>query len=147
MYARGVRAACLLACLSVFVLACSSEADPAPQATSVSGAGGATSSGAASATTTAGVGGQASLIEIEATEGSLLLDFDIALTGAGSDFVGAVEVAAASGTVEIGGESLPAVAYERQPFGQFVLYQMLAVASDRWYVLWAYCQGADLAWI
>jgi hypothetical protein len=86
-------------------------------------------------------------IVLEATDGELTLDFDVAITGDGSSFIGALDVVGGSGTVEVNGEVLPLVAYERQPFGDWLLFQLLAVASDRWYVLWAYCQGADLSWI
>ena len=140
MYPAAVVRAPIL--LLSFTLACSSQPSPSGEV----GAGGADGGGIS-----AGVGASGGVDEprivLPATEGELALDFDVAIAGDGSSFIGALDLQNGSGTVEVGGQLLPVVAYERQPFGDWLLFQLLAVQSDRWYVLWAYCQGSDLTWI
>ncbi|MCA9625156.1 MAG: hypothetical protein KC731_39300, partial [Myxococcales bacterium] len=75
----------------------------------------------------------------------LTLDYDIAVQGFGPGFVGAIDLTGGSGTVELGGVTYPAVVYERQLFGVWTLYQTFVVGPDRWYIVWAYCEGQDLA--
>jgi hypothetical protein len=86
-------------------------------------------------------------IEIPPSEGSVELAFDPTVTGDGSLFVGAIDMTSGSGTVEVDGNVLPALIYERQPFDPWLLFQALVVAPDRWYVLWFYCQGDALEYI
>lgn len=136
-----MRAAWLL--MVAVAAGCSSEDATAPITTTSASA----SAGVGGSGGTGGAGGGDARIVIEATEGELALDFDVTITGEGSAFIGAIDVSLASGTAAIGGETLPVVAYERQPFGEYLLFQLLAVATDRWYLLWAYCQGEELAWV
>ena len=86
-------------------------------------------------------------IQIGATDGTLALPFAVKLVGTGTKRIGAIDIDADTGTVEIGGESLAAVSYEQQPFGQYVLYQTLAVAQDRLYAIWFYCDAGQLAFV
>lgn len=39
---------------------------------------------------------------------------------------------------------LPVLVYEEQPFGEWTLYQSLAVAPDGWTVIWFYCSEGML---
>jgi hypothetical protein len=83
-------------------------------------------------------------IQIPATHASLDRAFGVEIAGKGAKFVGAIHVSGSTATVEVAGETLPAVVYERQPFGQWTLFQTLAVAPNRLYVLWFYCSGGKL---
>jgi hypothetical protein len=83
-------------------------------------------------------------LSVPATSGQLPLGYDATITGMGSGDVGALQITANSGTIEVQGTSLPAVAYEQIPFGAYTLYQMLAVAPDHWVIAWAYCNGGVL---
>jgi hypothetical protein len=91
-------------------------------------------------------GAQLTNIVVAATDASITLDFDVAITGSGTSFVGDIDVQGATGTAVLDGETFSVLAYERQPFAEYVLYQMLAVSSDRWFVVWAYCVGPDLTY-
>lgn len=81
-----------------------------------------------------------------ATDGWLQLPFTFAAEGEGTDEVGTVSIDGGTGTVTIGGQPLAAVVYQRQEWPAFgyVVFQTLAVAPDRWYALWLYCEGPDL---
>jgi hypothetical protein len=72
------------------------------------------------------------------------IPFTFSTVGTGSSFVGSVSVNDGVGTVQLGNANVPVVVYEKQPFKDFTLYQSLAIASDRWYVVWFYCLGGDL---
>ena len=82
----------------------------------------------------------------EPTMGQIALPFWVDVTGSGSLSVGDIDLSGGWGTAVIEGEVLPLLAYERQPWPEqgYVLYQALAVASDRWYVVWLYCAGGQL---
>lgn len=85
-------------------------------------------------------------IVVGATDATLELDADIDVTGAGSSLVGVIEVSGGVGEVVVDGDSLPAFVYEVQPWPDagYTLLQALAVAPDRWYVLWFYCQDGTM---
>ena len=139
--------ACLAAAL--LVTGCSedsSDKGKKPSTTSTSagvGAGGGGGGGEG------GVGGApiTGPIEIGATDGTLSLPFAVSLQGEGSSKIGAFAIDADVGTVDIDGGTLAAVSYEKQPFGAYVLYQTLAVASDRLYAIWFYCEADKLTYI
>lgn len=136
------RRRCTLALLTI--LSCGDDS----RETSLGGAeptGGSAGAGAEGGSGGAG-GGELPNIVADATDASITLDFDVTLTGSGSSFVGSVDVRGATGTIVLGGETFPVLAYERQPFDEYVLFQMLAVSTDRWFVVWAYCVGTDLAY-
>lgn len=95
----------------------------------------------------AGDAGAPDRIRAAATNGAISLPFTVDIAGAGSGVVGEVAIGGGTGTVVVKGAKLPALVYERQPFGEYVLYQALAVAADRWYVLWAYCRGPQLSYV
>lgn len=84
-------------------------------------------------------------LRVAATSRDLTLGYEVQLHGAGSDDIGAIDVVGPRGTVVIDGETVPVVAYERQGFEGYTLYQMLAVERDRITVVWAYCEYDDLA--
>lgn len=90
--------------------------------------------------------GEAETITLPPTSGTLDLDFSISLSGAGTNTVGQISMVDGAGTVRVHGREVDAVVYERQPWPEFgyTLYQILAVADDAWYVLWAYCSGQTL---
>lgn len=50
------------------------------------------------------------------------------------------------GEAYIDGRAVPLFSYVRIPWPDFglVLFQVLAIESDRWHVLWLYCDGPDL---
>jgi hypothetical protein len=78
-----------------------------------------------------------------ATDGTVSLkNADFSINGAGMSKIGAFNLSHGSGTVELGGKSVPAAVYLRQSFGMYSLYQTLAVESDRIWVLWFYCDMA-----
>jgi hypothetical protein len=142
-----------LAICLVAVVGCSDDAEsPSDDATSPGasgtttsvGVGGGGASGAASSAGSVGSGGGAGSIAVAATSGTLELPFSLDAVGAGTSTIGAVEISGAVGSIVIDGASLAAVAYERQPFDVYVLYQLLAVDEDRLFVVWLYCQGAEL---
>lgn len=104
-----------------------------------------TSSSSSSSSGTAGGGGvPEGPIAVEPTNGTLGLPFTISVQGAGVSFVGSVSVDNGAGTVELAGQTLPVVIYERQPFEDYFLYQALAPTGDELYVLWFYCLGGEL---
>lgn len=111
--------------------------------------------GAQAASTAAGTGGgtggaagsRDDAIVVAATDGEIALPFTISVTGAGTDRVGAVSIAGAVGTMELGGAVLPVAIYEQQPFFDYTLYQALAVAPDNWWLLWLYCQNGELTYV
>jgi len=112
------------------------------------GTGGATSASSSSSSSTNGDGGgggvPAGPIDVGEASGSLTVPFTFSSQGAGVSFVGSVSVDNLTGTIELGGQTLPLLVYERQPFEDYFLYQALAVAGDRLYVVWLYCLGGEL---
>lgn len=84
-------------------------------------------------------------LRVAATSRELTLDYEVRLQGVGSDDIGAIDVVGPRGTIAIDGRTVPVVAYERQGFEGYTLYQMLAVENDRITVVWAYCEYDDLA--
>jgi hypothetical protein len=88
-------------------------------------------------------------ISVAPTDGLLSLAFGLDSSAAGTDRVGAVDIAANSGTLELQGVVLDAVVYEEIPWPDlgYALYQGLAVAPDQLAVFWLYCQDGDLNWI
>jgi hypothetical protein len=138
-----------IATQSEALVSCSDDEDTTvTQANAVAGAAGA-------ATTGSNVGGAAGgggmplpdRIKVGATRGQLALPFSLDADGEGNGPIGSIAVTDDTGTIEIDGASLPFVAYERQPFSPYVLYQGLAVASDRIYALWLYCLEGQLAYV
>jgi hypothetical protein len=85
-------------------------------------------------------------IVLGATDATLELDVDIGVSGAGSSLVGAIDVSGGVGDVVVAGDPVPAFVYEVQPWPDagYTLLQALAVAPDRWYVLWFYCQDGTM---
>ncbi len=122
------------------------EEAPAGSGTSASTSAGAGAGGAsAGVTTSSGSGGMLpNVVTIPATEGSVKLKFGVSAEGAGTKAVGAIHIVDGAGTVVVDGKTLPAVVYERQPFGQWTLYQTLAVGPDRLDVVWLYCKGGAI---
>lgn len=88
-------------------------------------------------------------IEVAATQASVELPFTVSITGHGKSFIGDVSIEGDAGTVVLGGSELPLVTYEHQRWSEFGydLYQGFAVAEDRWYALWFYCEGEQLSYI
>jgi hypothetical protein len=86
-------------------------------------------------------------IRVVATDGRLALPFTVSISGRGGGAIGAISFPSPVGTVEVNGVAVSAVVYERQPWPDFgyTLYQVLAVESDRWYLLWFYCSGTTLS--
>ncbi len=105
-------------------------------------------SGGAASTGMATAGGGAGLpaepIAVGATNAQLTRPFSVSAIGAGENLVGEVNIQDNVGTITIGGTKLAAVVYEQQPFEDYYLYQTLAVASDRLYVVWLYCLNDQL---
>jgi hypothetical protein len=125
--------------------ACSSDPlGPGP----VDGTGGTTSTSSSSSSSSSGGAGGDDLpqgpIAIDGTNGTLALPFTFSAQGSGVSFVGSASIDQGAGTVQLGNQTLPVVVYERQPFEDYFLYQALAVAGDRLYVLWFYCLGGEL---
>src|SRR5262249_48958543 len=79
-----------------------------------------------------------------ATDGTLQVPFTLGATGAGTSAIGQIAIANGVGSVRLGGKTVAAAAYERQPFGAYTLYQILAVSPDRIDVLWLYCNTGPL---
>jgi hypothetical protein len=88
-------------------------------------------------------GGVGPPIVIPATRGLVSAD-TVTLSGSGTSDIGEVAITNGVGTVRIGGQDVPALVYERQPFGADTLYQTLAVSADRIHVLWFYCQAGGM---
>jgi len=88
-------------------------------------------------------------ISVAPTDGLLSLSFRLDSSAVGSDRLGAVDIAANSGTLELEGVELDAVVYEKIPWPElgYALYQGLAVAPDQLAVFWLYCQDGELSWI
>jgi hypothetical protein len=82
-------------------------------------------------------------ITLGATRGAVDDGFDVAIDGTAGVRVGAIALAADTGTLGIDGTTA-AFVYQRQPFGALTLYQGFAVGPERWDVFWAYCQGPAL---
>jgi hypothetical protein len=84
--------------------------------------------------------------ELPAATGSYDVDFGIGIDGLGSSRVGSVAVTGGAGTITIDGTPRPVGIYEKQAWDAFGynLYQVLAVAPDRWFMLWLYCRGGAL---
>jgi hypothetical protein len=80
-----------------------------------------------------------------ATDGTVKLAMsDITISGAGSGGnVGSFTLTHGSGTVQLGGKSVPAAVYERQDFnapgGDSTLYQTMGVEPGRIWIVWFYC--------
>ncbi|RLB58852.1 MAG: hypothetical protein DRI90_16160 [Deltaproteobacteria bacterium] len=112
------------------------------------GSGGATSTSSSSSSSSSGTGGGGGVPEgpivIGPTSGTLALPFSFSAQGSGVSFVGSASIDQGTGSVELGNQTLPVVVYERQPFEDYFLYQALALAGDRLYVLWFYCLGGEL---
>jgi hypothetical protein len=133
--------------LALTLFACGDDSDTSLGGSPAVGGGGDSSGGAVSGGGGSGAeGGGLSNIVVAATDASITLDFDVAITGSGTSFVGDIDVQGATGTAVLDGETFSVLAYERQPFAEYVLYQMLAVSTDRWFVVWAYCVGTDLTY-
>ena len=83
---------------------------------------------------------------IPATSGTYGVDFTIAIDGAGTGLVGAIDVTDGAGTVELDGRTVPVGVYERQDWSDFgyTLYQTVGVDADRWWILWFYCRDDRL---
>jgi hypothetical protein len=86
-------------------------------------------------------------VSVPATDGELALPFTVGAQGAGSVRTGEVAITEGAGTLVLEGETLPAIVYEQQPFFDYVLYQTLAVAPDRWWIVWLYCRNGELVWV
>lgn len=88
-------------------------------------------------------------ITVDATDVTITLPFGIAVTGSGSDLVGAISVTSNAGTIELEGETVAIAFYEKQPWPEFgyTLYQGIAIGASRWDVVWLYCQGSNLAYV
>jgi hypothetical protein len=85
-------------------------------------------------------------IVIPATTGSALAEA-VNLAGSATSVIGNVAITNGVGTVQISGQTVSALVYERQPFGAYTLYQTLAVSPDRIHVLWFYCLTNTLAFV
>lgn len=74
---------------------------------------------------------------------SALFDRSFAFSSTATDpgRVQAYEISDNVGTFQIDGETYPAAVYERQPFGEYILFQTLVAGADRWWVAWFYCRG------
>ncbi len=88
----------------------------------------------------------AARIQVPATDGDLVVDFGINVTGDGSNRIGQLSVLNGRGTIDIFDASIEVAVYEEQPWPEagYTLYQALAVAEDRWYVAWLYCADKTL---
>lgn len=86
-------------------------------------------------------------MDIGATSGQLALGFGLTASARGGRFVESASIDGSVGRVQIAGAELPAVVYERVPWPEIgaTLYQAIAVDSDRWWILWFYCQNGALA--
>jgi hypothetical protein len=84
---------------------------------------------------------------VPATDAELALPFEFGATGQGSQDIGVVSISGDTGVVRVMGDDVPVVAYERQPFGQWTLYQVLGVQPDRLWVMWMYCNQGELQYI
>ncbi|MEW5855386.1 MAG: hypothetical protein AB2A00_41815 [Myxococcota bacterium] len=84
-------------------------------------------------------------VVLDETHGTLRPDFRTDVTGNGTHHVGSVALTGNVGTVEVDGVALPAVAYSRSNFPGYTLFQTLAVARERWVILWLYCRGGTLS--
>lgn len=82
-----------------------------------------------------------------ATDGQLALPFTFGATGQGTSDIGAVSLDDGAGTVQVKGHDVASLAYQRQPFGQWTLYQVLGVETDRLWVLWLYCNQGSLQFV
>lgn len=85
-------------------------------------------------------------IVLPATDAALALPFTASILGQGSARVGAIDLVGGVGEVTIDGAVTAIATHERQPWDEFslTLFQGLAVAPDRWHVLWFYCEGDAL---
>src|SRR5688572_24600239 len=82
-------------------------------------------------------------IQAPETDGVLEVPFRLGLVASGSERIGAVELSFNTGTVEVAGRTLDAVAYVHPPpFPGWELFQVLAVAPDALYLLWFYCNSS-----
>jgi hypothetical protein len=91
-----------------------------------------------------GCGGSPALV-VPATHGTIDLTFTLGATGAGTSFVGDVSMAGNVGTVVLGGRRLPALAYGASLDPRsFDTYVLLAVAPERWYIVYLYCHAGQL---
>jgi len=85
-------------------------------------------------------------ISVPASLGDLSLPFGIHVTGTGSSRVDAISVLNAGGQFQILDHTTDVAVYHRVEWPDIgrELYQTIAVASDRLYVLWFYCSGSAL---
>lgn len=81
---------------------------------------------------------------VDPTDGTFTFDPRVGLSGMGSLHVGGIDVVDGFGTVVVDGESLPVLVHHEQPFGEWTLYQALAVAPNGWTLLWFYCRDGAL---
>ena len=132
---------------AALLLGCTvSEAPPAGSASAGAGVGGGASTSASVGVGGSG-GGATNHVLVGPTMGSMMLPFEVTSHGSGTKMIGAIDIVSGSGTVVIAGKKLPAVSYRKQPFGQFTLYQTLAVKPDALYVVWLYCEKGKLAYL
>jgi hypothetical protein len=91
-----------------------------------------------------GCGGRPELV-VPATHGTIDLIFTFGATGVGTSFVGDVAIEGNVGTVQLGGRRLQALAYGASLDPQnFDVYTLLAVAPERWYIVYLYCHAGQL---
>ncbi len=81
---------------------------------------------------------------VEPTDGTFTFDPRVGIAGMGSLLVGEIDLVDGFGTVVVDGESLPALVHHEQPFGEWTLYQAIAVAPSGWTLLWFYCRDGEL---
>ncbi|MCE9575815.1 MAG: hypothetical protein K8W52_21880 [Deltaproteobacteria bacterium] len=89
------------------------------------------------------VSGFPATLTLPASSATITQAFAATITGAAGAPVGAVALAANTGTVGLDGTTL-AFVYEEQPFPPYTLYQGFAIGAARWDVFWAYCMNAAL---
>jgi hypothetical protein len=94
-----------------------------------------------------GGGGEPPVIDVPATDGQKALPFAFGAAGQGSHDIGVVSMSEDTGVVNVKGHDVPALAYERQPFGEWTLYQVLGVEPDRLWVMWMYCKAGALEYV
>jgi hypothetical protein len=84
------------------------------------------------------------LIHVLPTTSHVTVPFTISITGSGSagSRIGAFDLNKDTGIITIDAQSVPALVYYTQPFGD-TLYQTIAVTDNAWFILWFYCSGAN----
>lgn len=80
-------------------------------------------------------------IVIPSSSGEVQLEAALNADGVGSDRIGAIQMEDGVGTIEIDGASVRALAYAPVDWTEagYMLYQTLAVARNRLFVVWFYC--------